>query len=321
MVMAQSLYMILLQRYPGATIDVIAPAWTSPLVERMPEVREAILLEAGHGELKLRKRWGCGRELRTRRYAQAIVLPRSLKSALIPFAARAKRRTGYLGELRFGLLNDIRRLDRVALPRTVDRFVALGLAPGEPVPAVIPYPRLQPRSAEGVLARLHISTPQAPIMGLCPGAEYGPAKRWPPAHFAAIARAKLQEGWQVWLFGSSKDLPISAEIHYRAGAGCLDLTGKTTLGEAVDLLALCQIIVTNDSGLMHVAASLGRPVVALYGSSDPGHTPPLSDHAVVLYQKLPCSPCFQRECPLGHRECLQSLHPNEVLQALTSMTC
>lgn len=318
MVMAQSLFITLRQHHPDAPIDVIAPAWTLPLLERMPEVAEGIPLPFGHGQFRPLQRWRVGSRLRERHHSQAIVLPGSWKSALIPFAARIPTRTGYRGELRFGLLNDIRPLDKARLRRTVDRFIQLGVPPRAPLPDPIPLPRLRSQRADGlaVLARLGRSVPTSPVLGLCPGAEYGPAKRWPAEHFAAVARHHLDRGGEVWLFGSGKDAAITASINGLTCGRCLDLGGRTQLGEAIDLLALADAVVTNDSGLMHVAAALGRPVVALYGSSDPGFTPPLDPQARILRLGLDCSPCFKRTCPFGHTRCLQDLLPEQVLAVL-----
>ena len=318
MVLAQSLFALLKGRNPQSRIDVIAPAWTEPLLSRMPEVNETVLLALKHGELGMGERIRIGRALRSRNYDRAMVLPNSLKSAVVPFVARARRRTGFLGEWRFGLLNDIRRLDETALPRTVDRFISLGLEPGEPLPSTIPAPRLQVQKEKPLkaLARLGRTPPTTPVLGLCPGAEYGPAKRWPVEYFAEVARTKLDEGWEVWLFGSEKDAPITREIQSQVQGRCLDLGGKTSLAEAIDLMSLITTVISNDSGLMHVAAALGCGVVALYGSSDPGHTPPMSDKAKVIYLGLSCSPCFKRECPLGHLRCLKDISPAQVLKAL-----
>jgi heptosyltransferase-2 len=317
MVLAQSLFKVLKQRHPGARLEVLAPAWTHPLLARMPEVDEAIVAPFVHGRFDLGARRRLGRELRARHYDRAIVLPNSFKSAIVPFIARARVRTGFVGELRYVLLNDARRLDRQKLPRTVDRFVALALARDEALPA-IPVPRMQADAdkARATLARWGRRPPPAPVLGLCPGAEYGPAKRWPAEYFAAVAQAALAEGREVWLFGSDKDKPETAAVQSLTQGRCLDLAGQTTLEEAIDLLSLTAAVVSNDSGLMHVAAALDRPVVALYGSSDPRHTPPMSDKATVLYLGLSCSPCFERECPLGHLNCLRQLAPERVLAAL-----
>ncbi|MHB8742221.1 MAG: lipopolysaccharide heptosyltransferase II [Sulfuricaulis sp.] len=316
MVLAQSLFRLLKQEHPGCRLDVVAPRWSLPLLERMPEVDEAIGLDIGHGELKLGERWRLGSELRVRDYDRAIVLPNSFKSALVPFAARARVRTGFTGEWRYGLLNDIRQLDKQKLPRTVDRFVALGLAPDAALP-VIASPRIRAdvNQARTALARLGRGLPVTPVLGLCPGAEYGPAKRWPADYFADVAQAKLAAGWEVWLFGSENDAAVTGAVQSMTGKRCLDLGGKTTIEEVIDLLSLTTAVVTNDSGLMHVAAALDRQVIAVYGSSDPRHTPPLSDQAQVLYLGLECSPCFKRECPLKHLKCLRDLQPAQVLAA------
>lgn len=317
MVLAQSLFKILRQRDPDARIDVLAPAWTRPLLVRMPEVDQAIAAPFVHGRLSLGTRLRLGAELRARDYDRAIVLPNSLKSAIVPWAARARARAGFKGEWRYGLLNDIRHLDEQKLPRTVDRFVALALAPNEALPE-IPRPRLRADAdkARATLTRMNRKLPATPVLGLCPGAEYGPAKRWPAEYFAAVARAKLDAGWEVWLFGSDKDKRDTGAVQSLTQNRCLDLAGKTSLEEAIDLLSLTAAVVSNDSGLMHVAAALERPLVALYGSSDPRHTPPMAAKADVLYLGLSCSPCFERECPLGHLNCLRQLEPQRVLAAL-----
>lgn len=315
MVMAQSLFMTIKQHNPLATIDVIAPAWTGPLLARMPEVNEAIPMPLGHGQLQLGLRWKLGWSLRDRRYDQAIVLPRSWKSAITPFAAGARQRTGFLGEMRFGLLNDIRKLDKQVLPRTVDRFNALGVSKIAALPVPAPQPRLafRPDAAGNTLRDLGGALGKQPVLGLCPGAEYGPAKRWPAGHFAKVATHFLDAGWQVWLFGSEKDIDATRAIQQATGDRCLDLGGRTRLGEAIDLMGLTHTVVSNDSGLMHVAAATGRRVVAIYGSSDPGFTPPLSPKAEIVRLGLECSPCFKRECPLGHTRCLTDIAPDQVI--------
>jgi heptosyltransferase-2 len=318
MVLAQSLFRLLKQRHPESRIDVLAPAWTAPLLAHMTEVNEAIPLPFKHGELMLGERVRIGRRLRAHGYDWAIVLPRSLKAVVVPLLARVPRRTGFRGEWRYGWLSDVRRLDRARLPRIVDRFVTLGLEPGESLPAKFTEPHLSVNSTDvdAALARLAIAPPTRSILAICAGAEYGPAKRWPADHFADVARARLAQGWDVWLFGSDRDASVTREIDQLTDRRCLDLAGRTTLGEAIDLMSLAAAVVSNDSGLMHVAAALGRPLVAVYGSSDPSYTPPLGTNAEIVYLGLSCSPCFERECPLGHLRCLYDIAPDRALAAL-----
>ena len=318
MVMAQSLFKVLKSGDPERAIDVLAPGWTLPLLSRMPEVHTAIDMPLGHGELQLGTRRRLAVGLRDTHYEQAIVLPNSLKSALIPFWARIPRRTGYVGEMRQWLLNDCRRLDRQRLPMTVQRFVALGLPEGAAIPEPFPYPELVSTQQDQHVAadRLDVCNQYKPVLALCPGAEFGPAKQWPEEYYARVAKNWLDRDWHVWLFGSANDVAVCNRINALAGDGCHNLAGRTSLAEAIDLLAMAAFVVTNDSGLMHVAAALQRPMVAIYGSSDPGFTPPLAETAHVERLGLDCSPCFKRECPLGHLKCLRDLSAERVMKAM-----
>ena len=322
MVLAQSLFTTLKEQNPHCQIDVAAPAWTLPLLERMPEVTNAIALPFKHGEFAFWERIRFGKSIRKDGYKQAIILTNSLKSAILPFAAKIPRRTSFLGEMRFGLINDIRPLDRAKLPRTVDRFVTLGLAKNANLPYKLPNPKLiaNHKNALATLAKLGHQKPSHKVLGLCPGAEYGEAKRWPIEYYAEAAKAALAKGWEVWIFGSEKDTPYTREINQFTENRCLDLGGKTKLGEAIDLMDLCDTVISNDSGLMHIAAALGRPQVAIFGSSDPRHTPPLSSKATIHWLHLECSPCFKRNCPLGHTKCLMDISPKDILNSLSTST-
>jgi heptosyltransferase II len=297
---------------PARRITVLTPPHLEELVRRLPGVDATLGNPFAHGALKLGERVRFGRSLKGW-FDQAIVLPHSWKSALVPFFARIPTRTGFVGEARYGVLNDARRLDAAALPRMVDRFSLLAEPRGAVRPALTPAPRLSGDPAS-TLARFGLRA-DAGAVALCVGAEYGPAKRWPAAHFAALARALADHGRAVWLVGGPGDAAIGAEVAALAPAA-VDLTGKTTLGEAIDLIAAAAATVTNDSGLMHVAAALDRPIVALYGSTSPAFTPPLSERAVILSENLECSPCFERVCPLGHFRCLNELAPARALAAL-----
>lgn len=320
MVMAQSLFITLKQLNPPCQIDVLAPAWTIPILTMMPEVSEAIEIPVRRGQLGLAARYGLGKQLREKQYDQAILLPNSLKSALIPFFAHIPRRTGFVGEQRWGLLNDVYQLDKDALPMTVQRFVALALDKKGSIGFDCPVPvlKIDRQVLEKIFAKFSLQNRPNKILGLCPGAEYGPAKCWPAEHYAAVAREKLKQGWDVWLFGSGNDQVITGKINLATRNGCKNLSGRTSLAEAVNLLSLCDSVVSNDSGLMHVAAALDRNLVAIYGSSDPGFTPPMNKHARILSLSLECSPCFKRQCPLGHTRCLQDLSPQQVLTELDS---
>ena len=331
MVLAQSLFKVLKKDRPECQIDVAAPAWTLPLLERMPEVTKAISLPFKHGELAFWKRIHFSKSLRNQGYTQAIILTNSLKSALLPFAAKIPQRTSFLGEMRYGLINDIRPLDKTKLPRTVDRFVSLALPQTDVMLKNISNPQLSAdkKNAIAALERLGKDKPKNKILGLCPGAEYGEAKRWPAEYYAEVANAALKNGWEVWLFGSDKDIPVTNRINGLCDHKCLDLGGKTKLGEAIDLMSLCDIFISNDSGLMHVAAALDKIVIAIFGSSDPKHTPPMSNKAIVEYLKLDCSPCFQRVCPkknfIEKNKCLNEISPeiiiNKLIPSLKDANC
>ncbi|QNM98155.1 lipopolysaccharide heptosyltransferase II [Chitinimonas koreensis] len=315
-VMAQPLYRRLKGYRPDTHITVMAPDWTLPLLDRMAEVDATLRNPFGHGALRLGSRYQLGRRLRGQ-YDQAIVLPNSFKSALIPWFARIPQRTGFVGESRYGLLNDARTLDPKALPQMVERFAILAETAGRPLPRPVPAPRMtvDPQTRDQAVQALGLDVDR-PVVAFCPGAEYGPAKRWPARHFAELARRLVSQGYAVWLFGSAKDQPETAAIAIEAGVPLVDLAGRTSLAQAIDLLSLAHLVVTNDSGLMHVAAALERPLVALYGSSSPEFTPPLNERAEIVTLDLDCSPCFERKCPLKHFDCMEKLGAELVESAI-----
>ncbi len=318
MVMAQSLFATLKQYHPAAEIDVLAPAWSRPLLARMPEVHAAVMLPVEHGELGFGVRKRLGRMLRGR-YSHAVVLPRSWKSALVPAFAGIPVRTGYRGELRYGLINDMRKLDKKVLLQTVQRYTALGLPRDAALPPPIVNPRLQvDKDNQRQLLDIHRLDTGKPVVAMLPGAEYGPAKRWPVARYGELAQRLTAAGKQVWVFGSAKEHDLGEAIAQAAGQGVVNLCGSTKLADAVDLLALADSAVSNDSGLMHIAAAVGVRLVALYGSSDPAYTPPLTDKADVVYLKLSCSPCFERECPLKHLNCLNQIQVDDIYRRVSA---
>lgn len=317
MVMAQSLFIDLKKSQPESQIDVLAPAWTAALIDRMPQVTELISANFNHGKLSLAERYKLGKKLAKESYTHAIVLPRSYKSALVPAIARIPIRTGYIGEQRWGLLTDLRKLDKTKHPMTVQRFIALGLAKNASARAIetIPAPLLEVSNDKvaHVLQKNQLALNKQ-VLILCPGAEFGASKKWPSKHYSEVADFYLSKGLQVWLMGSDNDIAACQEINQLAGNKCQVLAGKTTLPEAIDLISCASLVVSNDSGLMHIAAALQKPLVAVYGSTDPGHTPPLSANHKIASLSLSCSPCFKRECPLMHLDCLTKLESTKVIE-------
>ena len=317
-IMAQPLFVRLHARFPGLQLDALAPRWVAPALERMPEITNVIDLPFRHGELALAGRYRLARQLARTGYQSAYVLPNSLKSALIPLLAGIPERIGFTGEARYGLINRRHTLDEIALPQMVERFAQLAEAPGNLLPRPVPYPRLTSSEEQqrATFRALRFCRPDK-VAVFCPGAEYGPAKRWPAQHFAALANKLSRRGYSIWLLGSAKDKEIADEIVRRSSSAAAprNLCGATSLAQAIDLIAAATFVVCNDSGLMHVAAALGQTVYAIFGSSSPIFTPPLSSTATVISLELPCSPCFKRECPYGHLDCLNKIDPQTVLDA------
>ncbi|MDQ6573312.1 lipopolysaccharide heptosyltransferase II [Haemophilus parahaemolyticus] len=292
MMMSHALYQQLKVQYPDCQIDVMAPDWCRPLLTRMPEVHKAISMPIGHGAFRLRERFQLGKSLRNQ-YDMAIVLPNSLKSAFIPLFAKIPVRRGWKGESRYFLLNDL-RANKNDYPMMVQRYVALAFEKGQ-VPTVqnlpLIYPYLQTQAVEieqtkAKFADMLAVSENCSVIGFCPGAEFGPAKRWPHYHYAKLAEMLIEKGYAIRLFGSKKDQEVGEQIRESLPENlrsyCVNLAGLTDLNQAVDLIADCVAVVSNDSGLMHIAAALNKPLVALYGPTSPQYTPPLSPNAEVI---------------------------------------
>jgi heptosyltransferase-2 len=320
--MAQPLLTLLKRLHPRLAIDAIAPSWVAPVLERMPEISRVVATDLAHGKLQPLARYQLASVLADEGYDAAYVLPNSAKSALIPWLARIPLRIGYKGEHRYGLLNvrhaNPRKDER---PPMVRHYAALAFEPGAKLPEVLPTPRIEADLNESarVFQRFDLDL-RVPLVAFCPGAEFGPAKRWPPGHFAALAQLVRRSFpyAQIVALGSGKDGVLAQQIAAEAPF-VRNLCGQTSLAECCALLARANAVVSNDSGLMHVSAALRRPQIALFGSSDPRHTPPLSDAAHVLWLQLECSPCFARECPLGHTRCLNELTPEHVFANLRNI--
>ena len=313
--MAQPLLARLKAKQRAMPIDVIAIPAVAPVFRRMPQVAAVIEADFHHGRLGLKARWRLGRML-AGRYAHAFVLPNSWKSALVPYFADVPLRAGYVGESRYGLIN-LRhanpRRDAERAPMT-RHFAQLAEPAGRPLNADLPVPTLAADPMAMIAAKVRLGLgPLDRIVALCPGAEYGPAKRWPLEYFAEVAARLKAQGMLPIVLGAQNDVPAGLGIEQLSHGAALNLAGKTSLDDAINLIAGAVLVITNDSGLMHVAAALDRPQVALFGSSSPMHTPPLSATAQVIYLGIECSPCYQRECPLGHFRCMREITPATVL--------
>ena len=312
-VIAQSLYKRIKQLDATATITVIAPKYVHGLLKRMPEIRDTIDMPLAHRQLGLRERRRIGISLR-KRYNRAIILNRSFKTALIPWFAKIPVRTSFCGEMRYGLINDIRRLDSDAMPRLADRFVYLGQPKQTPLPKNITPPRLivKPVNTRVCMERLGIDN-KIPIIILAPGAAYGPSKKWPAHYYANLAEHYASTGYKIWILGSTKDQDICQQITETAKISIANLCGRTTLEDAIDLLAQAEKVISNDSSLMHIAAAVGCSVVGIFGATTPEYTLPISDCVRYSWANISCSPCWQPTCRYGHYHCLTRITPEEII--------
>ena len=323
MVMSQALYKALKETNPLTKISVLAQSALRPLLERMPEVDEILNSDFGHGELKLSERKRFGMNLQDENFNRAFILPLSFKSALIPWHAKIPNRIGWRGEWRKILLTDCRKLDKKAYPLMVQRFIGLAYSESTRPPDDLFYPKLLPKepNQEFKYSSASLSS-KKDVLAICPGAEFGKSKQWPAEYFAEVVNRVIRKGWGVWIFGSSNDRPtadlILGKIEEDFRDSCIDFVGKTDLSEAIDLLSLVSVVLSNDSGLMHVAAALGKNLIGLYGSTSPEFTPPLSNSKTLISTDIECRPCFERECRFGHLRCLTEIKPKRVFDAITS---
>jgi heptosyltransferase-2 len=321
-VMAQPLLQRLKAAQPDRPIDVLAPPAVAPVWRAMAEVDSVMVTPFRHGALQLKQRWQFARQLKQQGYVDAYVLPNTLKYALIPALAGIARRVGYKGESRHGLIN-VMHLDDTPPRPMVAFYAALADEPRAPLHAAArPRMRVEAAAIAAASEQAGLSMDRSLVV-FAPGAEFGAAKRWPARHFAELARALMaaRPGVQIAMLGSPKDKAAGEEVLAAAGAGehLFNLAGATTLDEAIALIARADAVVANDSGLLHIASALNRPVVALYGPTDPDHAPPFSDLAASISLRLDCSPCRQRECPLGHHNCMEQMGAGMVWQALRPM--
>jgi len=320
-IMAQSLYKIIAEDQDNQ-IEVLSPEWSQGILSRMNEVHCSISSPFLHGQLALSERRSLGISLKDKRYDQAIILTNSLKSSLVPYFAEIPIRTGWLGELRYGLINDVRRFNNQDCKLMVQQFSVLGPQKKNLTKEEIPDPHLHidKVNLDKLLDKFEMDNQKRSI-ALCPGAEFGPAKRWPPCHYSKIAKEYIARDWNVIILGSENDAQVAFEIKepLKAKASLFDLTGKTSLVDAVDIMSSCNLVLTNDSGLMHVAAAVKVPLLALYGPSSPEFTPPLSAHAKTLRKISGYKKIRSGDMKDGYHSSLYNLEPREVLQELEQL--
>ena len=317
MVMAQSLFKAIKQQSPDSILHVLASDWCNALLARMPQVDCMHKMPVGHGKLGLKARKALAKELCSEQFDSAYVLPRSFKSALIPWMAKIPKRIGYRGEMRYGLLTKLHVLkDHKRFPNVCNYLRLLDIETDIDQVRNEYAPELQTEvGKQHALANRFSLDTTKPIFALMIGAEYGPSKQWPPEYYGQLASRLCDEGGQVVLLGSAKEKSLGEEVRIASENTGLNLCGETTLDEAIDILAMATVAVCNDSGLMHIAAAVDTPVVALYGGTTPNYTPPLSKNARALYLDLACSPCWKRECEYDHYRCMRDIRIERVLDA------
>ncbi|MGH6769833.1 MAG: lipopolysaccharide heptosyltransferase II [Xanthobacteraceae bacterium] len=307
---------LLNQRFPGRPIDVLTTTMVSPLLDYMPGVRKGIVVDLPRKRLPLSRHRDLAHRLRMEGYEQTLIMPRTWKAALAPYLAGIPVRTGFVGELRFGLLNDLRWGER-ELPRMIDRCAALAFPRQQAMPGELPPPALVvPVDEVAVWRQRHgLALDGRPVVALAPGA-IGPAKRWPVAAYADLARHLTAEGTQVWVLGGPGETALAAEIAGRNRAYARDLTGPD-LRNAILGLAAADTAISNDSGLLHVAAAIGTPAIGIFGPTSPWHWAPLNPIAAVIESNiaLACRPCHKPTCRFGHHQCMRDISAERVLAA------
>jgi len=326
MVMSQSLLLRLKADYPECNIDVLAPDWCRPVLARMPQINRAIPMPVGHGALQWGVRKTLAEKLRPHHYDQSIILPNSLKSALVPWMAKIAKRTSWRGEMRYGLVNDIRKLDKNAFPLMVQRYIALAEPEKDSAeqlkPLLRPCLQIDIEQQQAVFSQYKL---REDVIAFCPGAEFGPAKRWPHYHFATLASLLIAQGKQIVCLGSAKDTAAIEQIKARLSddecAHFVDVSGKTSLTQAIDILDRVSAIVSNDSGLMHIGAAVDTPMLALYGPTSPDFTPPLSDNAEVIRLIEGFLKVRKGDAEQGYHQSMIDITPGLVFDKLQMMAC
>jgi len=313
-VRCHSVVKLLKQRFPDRPVDMLATTLCAPLADYMPGLRQAIVADLPRGRLALAQQRSLAQRFKREGYGSVLVMPRTWKSALAPFFAGIPQRIGFVGEGRFILINELRFGER-ELPRMVDRCAALALPAGAKMPDGWPQPELRvpTAAAEAWRRERGLSPDSRPVVALAPGA-VGPSKRWPSAAYGELCRRLLAAGLAVWVLGGPGEKALASEIVGDSEAR--DLTGHD-LRDAILALASAAVAVSNDSGLLHVAAAVGTPSIGIFGPTSPWHWAPLNPLAATIaaQSELPCRPCHKPVCRLGHHRCMRDIPADDVLAA------
>lgn len=313
-VMDQTLLALLKLQAPQNPIDVAAPTWARELTARMPQVDRHIPLDINRLPPL---RWFTARQMLRGRYAQAILIPRSATAAALLRFSGIPQRTGFR-QVRPGLLNDPRGRSPGNFRDRMIRLAPKSLNIPDPLP--LPQLRTDRDAVAGILKRFQLDAPQQPLCALAPGtAPKMPTKRWPIGRFRALAGLLLREGYRICVMGGRPEQPLAAELAPLDPGRITDLCGRTSVGEAADVMAGADIAVCNDSGLLHVAAAVGTPVLGIYGPTSPEKYPPLSGHSMVIWAHTPCSPCYQPRCPYGNHACMNAVSPEQVMDEIVRL--
>jgi lipopolysaccharide heptosyltransferase II len=304
---------VLKQRWPNRPIDLLANSLCAPLVDYMPGVRSAIVCDLPRSRLAVATQWGLAQQLRTAGYGTALVLPRTWKSAIAPALAGIPERVGFVGEARFGLINRWRWGEK-ALPRFIDKNAALALPDGALIPREWPVPQLRVPADQISRWRRAKGLGTSPAVALAPGS-VGSSKRW--TYYAEAARLLVRQGLEVWVVGGRAEQALAAEIVAAGGPDVRDLTDRTgtDLRSGIMAMAAASVAISNDSGLMHIAAALGTPTMGIFGPTSPYHWAPLNGLAATVQTKtvVPCQPCHRPVCTMNDHRCMRDIPASDVV--------
>ena len=311
-VMSQTLLKKIKSNNPKTSIDILVNSSLKNLVERMPEINKVIILDCSHRELGLFKRLRLAKEIKKSSYDRSIVLSRSLKSSLIPYFAKIPIRTGELGELRYLLINDLKEFSKESRRKTASRYISMYSDNNEKLSENY-YPSLDSNS-ENIknLSEKYDLKKDKKVIIFAPGAAFGPSKMWPVNKFRELGK-KLNNDFKILILGSNNEKSIGNDIV--TNKNMVNLCGKTSIADAVDLMHISKFCVSNDSGLMHLAAATNTKSISIYGSTSPDFTPPLTKNKDIHYKGMSCSPCFEKKCKYGHYNCLVDIHSDDVFKS------